>query len=111
MSRVIVESMDDQVARGDNDVIDPAGVVSPDSVPIFGGFDHSVDKLLGRATDVRQEGGTLVADVAFRGPLDEKHWRLGVGGIVDEYELDSTSGRLVRKIKRFRLLEVAVVPK
>ena len=98
MKATILPSLDDQAGDEVFDLIDPAGVTSPDTVPVFFHWDHSM--LVGYAENVRMEDGNLVADIhLFDNTETVLDWSVGGAvrrveeNIIREFELYCVSDR------------------
>lgn len=88
---VVLPSLDEQIAAGDRDLIDPAGVGTLTRRDGRGVGVYAGDAMtkLGTVTDIRVQDGRLVADVDLPG------FEFGIGGLVEELDRAKAPGHVV----------------
>jgi hypothetical protein len=105
MNEILLESAEEQRARGDRDIVHPWGVVVTEGkLPLFADHMYDFDHIYGSVTNVRFENGKLLGDVNYSHVTPQKV-RYGIGGIVEEYTVEDG----VRIITKFRLTSIGVM--
>lgn len=101
---ILIPSIDEQLAAGETDVINPSGVTAmPGKAPLFWDNDYQPENVVGTVDNVRVEDGRLVADI------EVNLWEMSYAGVIKQGRETLEGGRQYKLIEELDLMSCGMV--